>query len=218
MRHGLKIGLYTQWDSTGQKQFFIFKQLSNGDSFWVRDLSYLHIPFQHWGNIRSRMCKLCAWCYSEFMWVPWVHVFVSLAVFRNPFFLGFLIPSASDIFSTSSSSTGVSDLKGRKWWSIPLKPELSKVSLHIVQLCVSVFEGIFSDDAWARHWPVSIAECHQKPFYCCVYFSIELSCFSFSKAYVAGHQSGVNDGLYFTEWSLHSYWIFTHTQLVALLQ
>jgi len=47
----VKCGMYTQWDSVEENQFFIWERLSISDIFWAGDVSFYLFHISPW-NIR----------------------------------------------------------------------------------------------------------------------------------------------------------------------
>lgn len=67
---GLKSDLYTRWDSVGENEFFFCKQLSVGDSYWVKDEGFCFFPFS---VMEPSLAYTCADLYMQ-PWSLWVHM------------------------------------------------------------------------------------------------------------------------------------------------
>lgn len=102
------------------------------------------------------------------------------AIFIDFICAPFLLCLAGLVFLVSSICTGshTPSAFSSSWWkgfdeavtvglTVP-----SSLTLCIMSGCgpldlfTSVLRGSFSEDSWARHWPMSRAECHSESFYC----------------------------------------------------
>jgi hypothetical protein len=122
---------------------------------------FVYFPFQHWDSIWFRPVQtLCMLPQSL-----WVHMCISPTVSRWPCFLSVFHPHwllQPLYLSHTVPESWVFD------GDIPYRAECSKVShslLWVSMLLSSTVGKGFSDDTWARHWCMSVAECQLEPFY-----------------------------------------------------
>lgn len=110
-------------------------------------------------------------CWSSTCCHLWIHRCGSPVVSGRQCFLGVFPPhwlsQSYHLFCTVPWA-----LRGRLWWSHPIKGLNVQSSLSAYCLAVDLHfppspaEGSLSDAGWAAHWPMGIAESHQELFYC----------------------------------------------------
>ena len=100
-------------NSFGENRFFLYKQLSTGDTFLVRHGACVHIPSQHWDppwltpvqvmrmlpvSVRLYVCQSCVWK----TFVPWCLLSpLELTVLLHPFPHSSLNPEESHLIKKS---------------------------------------------------------------------------------------------------------------------